>query len=50
MCQNTTMRVYGAWIIRYCVLYSKTYSTLHSCHNFPAGSHQAIALTAVGLP
>ena len=34
MCQNTTMRVNGAWIKRYCVLCSKTYNTLHSCHNF----------------
>ena len=24
-----------------CVLCSKTYNTLHSCHNFPAGSRQA---------
>ena len=29
MCQNTTMRVYGAWNKRYCVLCSKTYNTLH---------------------
>ena len=41
MCQNTTMRVNGAWIKRCCVLCSKTYNTLHSCHNFPAGSRQA---------
>ena len=41
MCQNTTMRVNEAWIKRYCVLCSKTYNTLHSCHNFPAGSRQA---------
>ena len=41
MCQSTTMRVYGAWIKIYCVLCSKTYNTLHSCHNFPAGSRQA---------
>ena len=40
MCQNTTMRVNGAWIKRYCVLCSKTYHTLQSCHNFPAGSRQ----------
>ena len=40
MCQNTTMRVNGARIKRYCVLCSKTYSTLHSFHNFPAGSRQ----------
>ena len=33
MCQNTIMRVHGAWI--------KIYCTLHSCHNFPAGSRQA---------
>ena len=26
---------------RYCVLCSKTYNILHSCHNFPAGSRQA---------
>ena len=41
MCQNTTMRVNGAWIKRYCVLSSKSYKILHSCHNFPAGSRQA---------
>ena len=41
MCQNTAMPVYGAWIKRYCVLCLKTYNTLHSCHNFPAGSRQA---------
>ena len=41
MCQNTTMRVNGAWIKIYCVLCSKTYNTLQSCHNFPAGSRQA---------
>ena len=26
-CQNTTMRVYGAWIKTYHVLYPKTYSS-----------------------
>ena len=31
----------GKWIKRYCILCSKTYNTLHSCHNFPAGSQQA---------
>ena len=41
MCQNTTMRVNGAWIKGYCILFSKTYNTLHSCHNFPAVSRQA---------
>ena len=41
MCHNTTIGVNGAWIKRYCVLCSKTYNTLHSCHNFPAGSLQA---------
>ena len=41
MCQNTTVRVNGAWAKRYCPLCSKTYNTLHSCHNFPAGSRQA---------
>ena len=46
MCQNTTMRVNGAWIKRYCVLCSKTYNILHSCHNFPAGLRQ----TARGAP
>ena len=39
--QSTTMWINGAWIKRYCVLFSKTYNTLHSCHNFPAGSRQA---------
>ena len=37
MCQNTTMRVNGPWIERYCVLCT---NTMHSCHNFPAGSRQ----------
>ena len=41
MCQNTTVWVYGAWIKRDCVLCSKTYYILHSCHNFPVGSRQA---------
>ena len=41
MCQNATMRVNGAWTKRYCVLCSKTFNTLHSCQNFPAGSRQA---------
>ena len=41
MCQNTTMRVNEAWIKTYCVLCSKTYNTLLSCRNFPAGSRQA---------
>ena len=41
MCQNTTMRVHGALIKRYCVLCSKECTTLHSCHNFPAGPLQA---------
>ena len=35
------MWVNGAWVKRYCVLCSKTYNTLHSCHNFPADSRQA---------
>ena len=26
---------------KYCILCSKTYNTLHSCHNFPVGSRQA---------
>ena len=41
ICQNNTMRVNWAWIKRHCVLCSETYNTLHSCHNFPAGSRQA---------
>ena len=41
MCQNSTMRVNGAWIKRYCISCSKTYNTSHSCHNFPAGLRQA---------
>ena len=41
MCQNTTVRVNGAGIKRYCIFCSKTYNTLHSCHNFPAGSREA---------
>ena len=41
VCLNTTLRVNRARIKIYCVLCSKTYNTLHSCHNFPAGSRQA---------
>ena len=41
MCPNITIRVNGAWIKRYCILCSKTYNTLHRCHNFRAGSRQA---------
>ena len=41
MCQNTTIRVYGEWIKKYCALCSKTYDTLHSCHNFLVGLRQA---------
>ena len=47
MCQNTTMRVIGAWIKRYCVLCSKTYNTLHSCYNFLAGSRQAARVARI---
>ena len=47
MCQNTTMRVNGAWIKRYCVLCSKTINTLHSCHKFPDGSRQAARGTRI---
>ena len=47
VCQNTTMRVNGAWIKRYCVLCPKTYATLHSCHNFPAGSRQAARVARI---
>ena len=41
MCQNTTMWVNGVWIESYCRYVQKAYNTLHSCHNFPAGSRQA---------
>ena len=41
MCQNTTMRVNGAWIKGYCILCSKTYNILLSSHNFHAGLRQA---------
>ena len=37
----TLIRVNGAWIKRYSILCSKTYNTLHSCHNFPVGLRQA---------
>ena len=47
MCQNSTMRVNGAWIKRYCISCSKTYNTSHSCHNFPAGSRQATRGTRI---
>ena len=40
MCQNTTMRANRVWIKRYYALCSKTYNTLQSCNNFPAGSRQ----------
>ena len=49
MCQNTTMRVNGAWIKRYWALCSKTYNTLHSYHNFPAGSRQAARIRETSL-
>ena len=45
MCQNTTMRVNGAWIKRYCVLCSRTYNTC--CHNFPVGSRQAARVARI---
>ena len=47
MCQNATMRVNVAWIKSYCVLCSKTHNTLHSCHNFPAGSRQAARVARI---
>ena len=47
MGQNTTMRVNGALIKSYCVLCSKTYNTLHGCHNFPAGSRQAARVARI---
>ena len=47
MCQNTTMWVNEAWIKRYSVLCSKTYNTLHSCHNFPVGSRQAARVARI---
>ena len=46
ICQNTTMRVNGAWTKRYCGLCSKTYNTLYSTHNFPIGSQQAAGAPA----
>ena len=47
-CENTTMRVNGAWIKIHCILRSKTYNTLHSCHNFPAGLRQAARDPCIG--
>ena len=41
------MRVNGAWIKRYCILFSKTYNTLHSRHNFPAGSREDASGTCI---
>ena len=41
------MGVKGAWIKIYCVLRSKIYITLHSSHNFPAGSRQAARGTRI---
>ena len=41
-CQNTTVRVNGAWLKDIAFYVQKhIYNTLHSCHNFPAGSRQA---------
>ena len=48
MCQNTTMRLYGAWIKSYCVLFSKTFSTLDSLLWFPVGSRQAARGAPIG--
>ena len=48
MCQNTTMRLYGAWIKSYCVLFSKTFSTLGSLLWFPVGSRQAARGAPIG--
>ena len=41
ICQNTTMRLYGAWIRVYHVLYSKSYCTFSGLFWSPAGSRQA---------
>ena len=47
MWQNTTMRVNGARIKRYCVSCSKTYNTWHSFHNFAVDSRQAASGTRI---
>ena len=47
MCRNTTMQVNEAWIKKCCMLCSKTYNTLHSCHNFPADLRQATRGTRI---
>ena len=41
MCQNTTMRVYGAWIKTYHVLCPKTYSSFGNVSKSTASSRQA---------
>ena len=41
ICQNTTMRMYGAWIKTYYVWCSKTYSTSGKVFKSTAGSRQA---------
>ena len=41
ICQNATMRVYGACNKRYCILSSKPFSTMSSLLQLPAGSQQA---------
>ena len=33
--------------LKYIAFYVKTYNTLHSCHNFPAGSWQAARDTRI---
>ena len=41
MCQNTTKRVYGAWIKTYYVLYSKTDNAFGNVSWSSASSRQA---------
>ena len=46
--QNITLRVNWAWIKRYCGFFlSKTYNTLHSCHNFPVGLREAARVARI---
>ena len=47
ICQNATVRVYEAWIKRYNVLCSKTYSTFDVMSWSPAGSLRAARGTRI---
>ena len=46
ICLNTTMRVYGAWMKRCCVLYQKHIAPRVVLSQLPAGSQQAVEAPA----